>query len=81
MATVTYWIMSGTPCEPMGMGISGATIADAIADFKAYQRDCERFGNTWQNAYMEVSFDIPSCEPTRLYEFGPRGGVKRVEGF
>ena len=79
MAIVTYFISSGLPCSLPGGGIGGVTLREALADFKVYRDECERLGNVWRDAYMDVVFDIPSCEPSRTYEFGPRGGIRLVE--
>lgn len=71
---VTYYINTGTPGSISGHnGISGATIQDAIADFKAYIADCDRFGNYYQNASLDITCD--SWPSYRTYTLGPRGGL------
>lgn len=78
MTSVTYFLASGLPCDTAS-GVSGVTLTEALNAFAAYRDDCERFGNHWRDASLEVVFDIPSSEASRLYAFGPRGGIVRVE--
>lgn len=73
---VVYWIYSGTPCEPQPTGIAVNSLAEAKADFKDYIEECDRFGNTWENAYMDVNSDYFS---ERLFEVGKRKGIKELK--
>jgi hypothetical protein len=70
---VTYYINTGASCN-VAHGISGATLKEAIADFKAYITDCQRFGNDYSDAHMEVICDRLS---SRMYEVGKLGGIVR----
>lgn len=76
---VSYAIHTGTPGE-IGVAphIEGASVDAAIEAFRDFRDEAERFGNAWQDAQLAV--DIAArLEPTRLYTFGPRGGVIRAE--
>lgn len=70
---VCYWIHTGTPGTHAPMGYEVATLGEALADFRSYVDDCDRFGNEWSEAFMEVSCD---AWDERTYVVGPRKGIK-----
>lgn len=79
MAVVTSFLNRGIPCDLGCSGVGGVTLCEALADFASYRDDCKRYGNEWREAFLIVTFDRPSSEAERTYEFGPRGGIHRVQ--
>lgn len=73
---VTYWINSGIPCDLPTTGYRVNSLKEAIQDFKNYIEECDRFGNTWENAYLEVTSD--HWPESRLFEVGKRKGIKEI---
>lgn len=73
---VTYFIFTGTPCEVYGTGITGASLKEAIQDFKDYVEDCKRFGNEYKDAFMQV---VSDKWPERTYVVGQKGGIVKLE--
>lgn len=73
MTEVTYYINTGTPGHPPS-GVSVKTLKEALDDFRAYLKECDRFGTSTEGANMQVTSDR---WPERTYEVGPRGGIFR----
>lgn len=73
MPEVTYYINTGMPCQ-IPHGVVVKTLREALDDFRAYLKECDRFGTSTEAANMQVTSDR---WPERTYEVGPRGGIFR----
>ena len=72
---VTYYINTGIPCS-IAHGISGVTLKEAIADYKSYLEECDRFGNEWLSSSLEVTCDHFQA---RIYYPTKRKAIKLME--
>ena len=72
---VEFAINAGLPCYIPTRG-QAKSKKDAIQSFKDYIADCDRWGNPYKDAFLEIESDKNGLE---LFEVGPRGGIVKVE--